>query len=80
MDLEKRPNWQATFLNVRTGHRECLMRTINGGYYWHSIDYSGLFYWGATSEFDACALASSLKRGILILQSGKIPAVMEGKR
>jgi hypothetical protein len=71
--VESLPNWQATFLQTN-GHVVCLMQTIHGGFYWDRPDYAGLFAWGATASFDACAFQEALRTGRLRLLTGHIPS------
>lgn len=75
-ELERQPHWQATFERTRpdvTERFDCLMRTITGGYYWHTPDYQGLFAAGATRTYHPSFLASALASGHLKLVAGSLP-------
>lgn len=75
-ELEACPNWVATFERTNPGVRErydCLMRSLVGGYYWHTPDYRGLFAWGATRSFNPDILAEDLRLGYKRLVRGKLP-------
>lgn len=73
-DLESRPNWQATFERPMHGPYDCLMRTVKGGYYWHTPDYDGLMPAGATSvPFSMSLLLDCLELGHLKLVAGELP-------
>jgi len=49
------------------------MRTVKGGFYWHTPDYQGLFAWGATRTFLPDLTADAMARGYLELVAGELP-------
>lgn len=75
--LEAKDNWQATFRHTRAEVRNpfvCLMRCVNGGYYWHVPDYQGLFPCSATYQFYVRGTRWELNRGDLEIVAGELPA------
>ena len=80
-ELEAGRHWQATFSIVRRpGRYSCLMRTVPDSagrvdYYWHDVDYAGIFAWGATRNFLGLAsLRDAIADGFLQLVAGEVPA------
>ena len=73
--LEAKDNWRATFeCTQKPGRFTCLMGTIYPViYYWHDVDYDGMFASGATRPASLSFLADAVSRGYLKLVSGVLP-------
>lgn len=74
-ELESKPNWIATFKRTRRNVKEkydCLMKSFNGSYYWHTPDYEGMFMWVTTRSFDAKTTIELLKNKDLELVKGEL--------
>ena len=61
--VESKDNWVATYYRTRAKNYTALLHNIFGGFYWHDINYKGLFLSGTTSEYRADFLKDALSGG-----------------
>jgi hypothetical protein len=76
--LEANEYWQCTVerMNFPTESRarfDCLMRSHNGGFYWHTPEYDGYYPWGATRDYLPRFTALAVADGTLRVASGTVP-------